>query len=365
VRTLVRVAGIVSIVLLFVAGGATRADAHGMYASYAQITVAQSQAQVAYLLSVEELVRHFPEAAALADSTGPGGLQPASAAISAFLAEHVRLSFDGVPVAVRPVSYRPQAGGAFLRFELGASFDRPPSVLAVAADEAFFARLGQQHLMFVGLTVEGRGQEAVLTADQPQAALSTGYRPPLAQCAEFLQLGVRHIFLGYDHLMFLLAVVITGGSLRQLVKIVTAFTVAHSVTLALAAFQIVTLPTRLVEGGIALSIAYVAFDNFFAVTTAHRWVLTFGFGLIHGFGFANVLAGMHLPRSGLLRTLLSFNAGVEVGQIVFIAALFPAMLWLARQRFRHAVVVATSLVIFLFGIGWFLQRAFDLSFMRG
>jgi HupE / UreJ protein len=121
----------------------------------------------------------------------------------------------------------------------------------------------------------------------------------------------------------------------------------------------VVLPSRLVEGGIALTIAYVAFDNFFAATTAHRWVLTFCFGLVHGFGFANVLREMRMPASGLIPTLLSFNVGVEIGQVAIAAVLFPVTLWLAKQRFRRPVVLAASGVIFLIGVRWFIQRAFD------
>ena len=150
-----------------------------------------------------------------------------------------------------------------------------------------------------------------------------GYRSLPAQCAAFVKLGIAHIFLGYDHIVFLFALIVIGGRLGQLVKIVTAFTAGHSLTLILAALQVVVLPSRLIEGSIALTIAYVAFDNFFAATTAHRWVLTFCFGLVHGFGFANVLREMHLPASGLVPTLLSFNAGVEIGQVVIAAVLFP------------------------------------------
>jgi hypothetical protein len=354
-----RLIGIVLTALLALAGDAPQVEAHGMYVSYAQIAVTPSRLEAVYLLSVDEIGRHFRVAPGPVVGAGQETVEQSLPAVSAFLADHAAVALDGRRVALQPVSYRPHANGAFIRFEFSQAFERRPSTVSVAADAAFFERLGQQHVMLVTLDVEGRTQEGPISNSQPQTTFPTGYRAPLAQATEFVQLGIRHILHGYDHLVFLLAVVIIGGSLRSLVKIVTAFTVAHSVTLALAVFQIVTLPPRLVEGGIALSIAYVAFDNFFATASAHRWILTFGFGLIHGFGFANLLAEMNLPRSVLAPALLSFNAGVEAGQLAVVAVLFPAMLWLARQRFRQAVVLATSVVTFLFGTGWFIQRAFE------
>ena len=133
-----------------------------------------------------------------------------------------------------------------------------------------------------------------------------------AQAGSFLALGVEHIFTGYDHLMFLVGLLLLGGRFRSLVKIVTAFTIAHSATLVLAALGVVDLPSRVVEPAIALSIAYVGAENFFLKSVDRRWIIAFFFGLIHGFGFAGILRQLGLPEQGLILSLLSFNVGVEV-----------------------------------------------------
>ena len=117
-----------------------------------------------------------------------------------------------------------------------------------------------------------------------------------------------------------------------MVKVVTAFTVAHSITLCLAALEIVRLPSQWIEAGIALSIVYVAVENFWLKRMDYRWMITFAFGLVHGFGFANVLRELGLPNaSGLVASLFAFNAGVEIGQVAIVALVFPLIAWLSRQ----------------------------------
>ena len=343
--------------------GSARAGAHGLSTSYTEITVSPSRVEVVCLMTVEDIVAHFPVSL---DKTGritPEALQDVAPAIFAFLGQHLTLALDESNVVLEAGSHRDHAGGTFVRFQFSRPLETRPSVLGLAADVEFFERLGPQHTNFVRFAADGRSQPAVITLDRSRAVFSTGYRPRLEQCLAFIRLGIGHIFLGYDHVVFLVALIVVGGRLAQLVKIVTAFTVAHSLTLVLATLQIVTLPARLVEGTIALTIAYVAFDNFFVAGTAHRPLLTFCFGLVHGFGFAHALQEMDLPRSELVPTLVSFNLGVEVGQLAILALLFPVTLWLARQRFSQLVVATTSGAAFLCGVGWFVQRVFDLSFM--
>ena len=192
-------------------------------------------------------------------------------------------------------------------------------------------------------------------------ALSASNAPVPPLVLQFVWLGMNHIFIGYDHILFLLGLIVIGGSFRNLIKIVTAFTLAHSLTLVLAALQIVLLPTRLVESVIALSIVYIAVENFFVKDSDQRWLITFIFGLMHGFGFASVLTELGLPRSALAVSLVSFNVGVEIGQIAIISLVFPVVQAFSRTRWQKQLVLGLSSVILVFGLIWFLQRAFDVS----
>ncbi len=179
------------------------------------------------------------------------------------------------------------------------------------------------------------------------------------QIRGFLTLGVRHIATGYDHLLFLVSLLVVGRGLRPLLKVVTAFTVAHSITLSLAVLNVVTLPSRVVESVIALSIAYVALENLWRGDAGlrRRWLVTFAFGLAHGLGFASLLKNMAIARPSLLVSLVSFNLGVEIGQVAVVAVAFLGLRVLQnspRDRlFRRAISWGAATL----GLAWFIQRA--------
>lgn len=175
----------------------------------------------------------------------------------------------------------------------------------------------------------------------------------------FVRLGVEHILTGWDHLLFLLVLLLRGGGWLSLAKIITAFTVAHSVTLALAALDVVVLPDRLVEAVIALSIASVAAENLFlSPVVARRWLVSFCFGLVHGFGFSSVLRELGLPTQGLLLSLFGFNAGVEIGQALVVAVALPALVLVRKTRWERRVIWSSSAAILLVGVVLFVERAF-------
>jgi hypothetical protein len=175
----------------------------------------------------------------------------------------------------------------------------------------------------------------------------------------FLRLGIEHIVTGWDHLLFLLGLLLRGGGWWSLIKIITAFTLAHSVTLALAALGIVAVPDRLVEAVIALSIAFVAAENLFLrPLVARRWLVSFCFGLVHGFGFSSVLREIGLPTSGLVWALLGFNAGVELGQALVVALAVPALILVRDTRWEARVTASASVAILLVGLVLFVERAF-------
>jgi len=175
----------------------------------------------------------------------------------------------------------------------------------------------------------------------------------------FFLLGVEHILSGYDHLLFLLGLLLRGGGWVSLAKIITAFTLAHSVTLALAVLNLVVLPARLIEAVIALSIAFVAAENLFlSPVVSRRWLVSFCFGLVHGFGFSAALRELGLPSHGLLLSLFGFNAGVEAGQALVVAVVLPLIVVLRRSRWEERMVWSSSLAILLVGLVLFVERAF-------
>ena len=172
----------------------------------------------------------------------------------------------------------------------------------------------------------------------------------------FLVLGIEHILTGYDHLLFLLALLVAGRGMRQLVAIVTSFTVAHSLTLAVATFGLIEPPPRLIEAAIALSIAYVGIENLLVEDVRGRWRLTFVFGLVHGFGFANVLREMELPRAALASSLFTFNAGVELGQVAVLLVVWPVLRAVQKSAYAVTITRAVSAVVIACGVVWFVQR---------
>lgn len=204
----------------------------------------------------------------------------------------------------------------------------------------------------------------LLAVANPELELATA-RADLRQVTwNYFVAGVEHIAIGYDHIAFLIAVIVWGRRLWPLVKVVTAFTIAHSITLTLAVLDIVRVPSLLVETLIALSIVYVAAENFFVRDMRHRAWITFGFGLIHGFGFASVLRDYGLPRDALVPALAAFNVGVEVGQIAIVLAFFALYFLIGRflqdsKRLTLAMrsmPLAMSGAILLLGLYWTVER---------
>jgi hydrogenase/urease accessory protein HupE len=208
---------------------------------------------------------------------------------------------------------------------------------------------------------DGKTQTFVFTPENRTLTLEQGVTPFWSQVKSFVILGIEHILTGYDHLLFLLALLALGGSFRYLLKVVSAFTVAHSITLTLATLNLIYLPPRFVESVIALSIAYVAAENLWRnrdKAERWRWLLTFVFGLIHGMGFAGILQEMAIPRSSLATSLISFNVGVELGQIAFLSVAFLILLLLKRWSWDTWIRYGASLTAVAAGTYWFVQRAF-------
>ncbi len=181
---------------------------------------------------------------------------------------------------------------------------------------------------------------------------------------QFLWEGIHHIFIGPDHILFIVGLLLLGGTLGQLLKIVTAFTISHSITLVLATLNILSPPTRVIEPTIALSIVFVGAHALLHGNDKRDWRLLFAFcfGFVHGFGFASVLREMALPRAALGWSLFSFNAGVEIGQACIVLAVAPLLALLYRRSafVTGRVVMATSFCVIFAGSFWFVQRLFPV-----
>lgn len=354
---------------------AVAARAHNPDTSYARIAIAERAVTFRFTYDLFTLQKLAALDTDHDGRTSRAELTQGLPAIHAFLRKHLAVEIDGAAAdfgASTGFVWPPEAGDAIaaadyhtadglIHFDFAKPVGDTPENVALTVH--FLAPLSSRHTVLGAFAYGGESLEVTYTRFEPDYDYVTGYEPPLwKRLWQFFRLGVAHIFFGYDHVCFLLALVV-ASRFRELVAVVTSFTVAHSLTLILAALEIVRLPTRLVETAIAATIVWVAVENLRGARPKHRWLLTFGFGLIHGFGFANVLAGMNLPATGLVRCLLAFNIGVELGQLAIVAAVFPLVLWLRRSRHERRAVVTVSVLLALFGAAWFADRAFGLGAM--
>ncbi len=223
-----------------------------------------------------------------------------------------------------------------------------------------FDTLGPDHHTLAKIEFGSTTRQFAFTPEARETTVEVRGEARAAQWSgSFFVLGIEHILTGYDHLLFLVALLLRGGGLGSILKIITAFTVAHSITLALAVLNVVVLPDRLVESVIALSIAFVAAENLFLpAAVSHRWVVSFLFGLVHGFGFSGILRELGLPRQGLLLSLLGFNLGVEAGQAIAVAVFLPLLILLRRTRWERRLVATASVAILAVGLVIFVERVF-------
>lgn len=218
----------------------------------------------------------------------------------------------------------------------------------------------------------------VFTPDNREWSLNPHHTVASARLGTLLREGVWHIWKGFDHLLFLFALLLPAvlrfqdgrwevaprfnPIIVQVAKVVTAFTVAHSITLALAALHVVSLPTILVESVIAGSVVFAALNNFYPMMSRHTWVVAFLFGLVHGFGFANVFADLGLTGKDILVPLLAFNAGVELGQLAIVLLFLPIAFFLRGSPvYRVLILQYGSAAIALVATTWLIERIFDLK----
>lgn len=233
-----------------------------------------------------------------------------------------------------------------------------PPAQAYSLSLPMFTLLSPGHRHLVSWPFDGVDRAYILYQAQPALSVSAAASEPVPTTGwSMLRFGIHHILTGYDHLVFLLGLLIVAPKLRELLIVITAFTLGHSVTLGLATLGVWAPSPSLIEPLIALSIVYVGIENCVTKGAIRRWPLTLGFGLIHGFGFAGVLADIELPAREVPLALITFNAGVELGQCLVLVLVLPVVRLLQRfPSFAGRGVRALSVAIALSGIGWFIER---------
>jgi HupE / UreJ protein len=281
---------------------------------------------------------------------------------AAAVTRHVAVEADGAACSGVPAEMRPPSAGR-ASIEVVVLYACAAPIRHLSIRDGIDAVLGADHHTIADIQWPGGAKQVVFEKEHRLVSIAiTGNAAPERRAAgtfvSYLGLGVEHILLGFDHLLFVVALILPGGRLLSLVAIVTAFTVAHSITLALSVLGLVTLPTQIVEPVIALSIAYVAFENLtMKSVVSRRWAVSFLFGLVHGFGFAGALAEVGLPASGLAAALVGFNLGVEAGQALIIGALLPLTIWLQRFPWEQRLTKVSSIAIMAVGLVLLAERA--------
>jgi hypothetical protein len=358
---------------------ASAAHAHKPSDSYLAIRVGEAGVQGQWDIALRDL-----EFAIGLDADGNGDitwgeLRAKRAEIEAYAYTRLSLQSEGKACALAPagllVDEHSDGAYAVLRFTADCGRSAPA---ALEAGYRLFFDLDPTHRGLLRFEHGEAAQTAVLSPARPSITLRAGEASALAQFADYLKEGVWHIWIGFDHILFLLSLLLPAVYMLangawspapgfrpvfwDVLKVVTSFTIAHSITLSLAALSVVALPSRLVESVIALSVVLAALNNLKPVVAERRWAVAFAFGLIHGFGFASVLADLGLPQGALLLALVGFNVGVEVGQLAIVCAFLPLAFALRRTGFyRRVVFTAGSAAITVVAAIWLAERALDVK----
>lgn len=345
----------VPLAILVLAAAGSSASAHtGGSNGYAAIVV--DGANVRYSLTLWPA--SLPPAVAEELRRAGAGDAPSRERALGVIRDKVRLVDQGTPCEAGAGSLGAPAAAAD-GVTLVVDFACAGAVRDLVVRDDLFDVFGLDYHTLVRLDAPGRTEQFAFAPETRETRFRLD-RPGVGGrgAASFVLLGVEHILSGYDHLLFLLGLLLPGGGPWAMAKIITAFTLAHSVTLALAVLDLVRLPDRLVEAVIGLSIAAVAAENLWLrPTVTRRWVVSFAFGLVHGFGFSSALLELDLPSHGLVVSLVGFNVGVELGQALVVAVALPVLALLRGTAWDRRLARGSSVAILLAGVVLFLERA--------
>jgi hypothetical protein len=361
-----RVAHLVRVVLagfMLVMLAAPPADAH-VRSTTGYTVIRSNDSDVTFELSLEyEMLARSAGLGTQAvnadhDSARQTALDDGREALAAYLAERIDIYVDDVACRQSLVHAAPRVRDGLAHAVLDLSFDCPGSPTGShRIDYTVFADsegVVDDHVNIVDYDLGGERGRVIL--DAGHSSFVVGDRSVVSSTARFAGLGVEHILAGLDHVLFLVALLLGATSLRSVAAVVSMFTLAHSATLALAVLGRVSVPAEIVEPLIALSIVYVAAENLLGGRSRHRLAVVFGFGLLHGLGFAGALRFTDELSWGLVGSLVGFNVGIEAGQVLIVAVLFPVLIAIRRYRWSGPVQLGATGAIGLAGLVWFVQR---------
>jgi hypothetical protein len=309
-----------------------------------------------------------------------GELRQRHADIARYALARLSIAADGTPCRIEAGEQLvdTHSDGAYTVLPLQIRCAGTPRELAIGY--RLLADIDAQHRGLLALTTAAGTRSALLLPQGEPQRFILAQPARLQQFVGYLVEGVWHIWIGFDHILFLLSLLLPAvlvwhrpswqpvarfaPAFWDVVRVVTAFTLAHSITLSLATLQLVSLPSRAVEAAIAASVLLAALNNLRPLVLGRRWLVAFGFGLIHGFGFASVLAELGLPGDALLLALLGFNLGVELGQLAIVLVFLPLAYALrATWLYQRVVFTGGSLAIAALAAAWLAERSFNLELL--
>jgi HupE / UreJ protein len=310
-----------------------------------------------------------------------GELVSRKEAVCAYAASRLHIEEDGKAGVLHVIDFLVDnhSDGAYAVVRFIVEGVPQPRKIQIAYNALF--DLDPKHRGLLHLVNNGESRLTVFGPDTSVQAFDlNSTAPATSPFFTFLKQGVWHIWSGYDHILFLLALLLPGvlrrkdgvwlpvtaarPALINILKIVTAFTVAHSITLSLSVLGVVHLPSRLVESAIAASVVLAAFNNLVPFVAERGWMVAFSFGLLHGFGFANALRDLGLQHTQLAATLFGFNFGVEIGQLAIVVVFFPVALALRELMFYQRFVLRFgSVAIMVVSATWLAERVFDFKWL--
>ena len=334
------------------------ATAHDEPTSFIDLRMTSGEMELNLTASITDLAHDLPgvEPAML---LSPETLAAQKKPLSDLIASRLKLSAaDGVAMPLELTGITPIPEKRDVKLAFSHTWPSAPENLNV---QAKLFPYDARHRTYLNVyNGDDMLRQEIFTADATSVIFATTKQQSTGGVVwEFLQAGIHHIAIGPDHILFVVGLMLLGGTLPQLLKIVTAFTIAHSITLGLAAFRIFSPPSSVIEPIIALSIVFVGVHALFGKKKGDpRLIFAFCFGLVHGFGFAGKLQDMVLPPHALGWSLFAFNAGVEVGQACIVLTVAPLLALLRKRSFRLAdrVVAAGALCVTTAGAFWFFQR---------